>query len=823
MFRNYLVAALRNLARNRLYAGVTILGLTIAFTAAILIGLYLRHELTYDRFVPGHDRVFLVSQTVLAAGKPPFKLDDTSAVIGDELKLAFPQIQYVARAANAGFPPVIRRGDLSVSERSFAWVDPDFFKVMPMPAVAGDPGRTLEAPDAVVLSRSAARKYFGKDAPLGGQLTIDGVPMRVGAVIEDLPSNSHFAGDVFASSLAANSMLRQLEKAGYTSNSNLTYVRLRPGASAQAIDAALPAFAEQRILPVLKRINPNQNLDGVTIWLKPLTSIHTDPADGGDPKPGADMKVLLGIGIIGALIVLVAAINFVTLMTARASRRAVEVGVRKALGAGRRDLIVQFMGEALIYVIVSLALATALSELVLPAVNAALQRKMSFDYLTDPGLMVAMVGAALATGLIAGLYPAAVLSSFRPAAVLKGGPMSAGRGGVAVREVLVVAQFAVLVTLILSTTTIFRQTAYALKDATHTNKDGVLMLFAAPCTDALRDAVRAVPGVRAAACSSPMSIELTHANDMVRMPGRHELLSFSPIDFGFFDVYGVKPVAGRLFRADLPGDDGANLKNAAPPVVLNEAAVRALGLKSPHDAIGKPLDWHYKPDFAVSRLDAPEPPYTTSQVVGVIPDISFGSVRQRVEPMFYYVAPKNDVITSVALNIKLDPARRAEAVRRIDKLWTTISHGQPLQQYFADQFLLRLYIDNIIQGGFIGVCALIAVSIACLGLFALSAFTAERRTKEIGVRKAMGASSGDILKLLLWQFTKPVIWANLIAWPLGFFVMRWWLSSFVYRVDIAPWTFLAAGLAGFVIAWATVFFHALNVARSKPVAALRYE
>jgi putative ABC transport system permease protein len=823
MFRNYLAAALRNLVRNRLYAGVTIAGMAIAFASAILIGLYLRHELTYDRFVPGHEQVFLVSQTIEARGKPPFKLDDTSSVLGADLKLAFPQIQYVARLASAGFPPAVRRGDVSVSERGFAWADPDFFKVLPMPAVAGDPRTALEAPDALVLSRSAARKYFGKDAPIGGQLLVDGKAMRVAAVIEDLPSNSHLTGDIFASALAASSMLRQLDKAGYTSNSNLTYVRLKPGASAAAIDAALPTFVRQRLLPVLKRINPNQQLDAFTVSLKPLTAIHLDPADGGDPKPGADVKVLIGIGVIGALIVLVAVINFVTLMTARASRRAVEVGVRKALGASRRDLILQFMGEALIYVLVALVLSVALAELLLPAVNAALQRKMTFDYLTEPSLMAAMLGVALATGLLAGLYPALVLSSFRPVAVLKGGPIATGAGGIAVREALVVAQFAVLVTLILSTATIFRQTAFALKDATHTNKDGVLMLFAAPCTDALRDQIRAVPGVRGAACASPMAIELNHANDMVRVGARHEFVSYSPIDFGFFDIYDVKPVAGRLLRPDRPGDDGANLRGSAPAIVLNEAAVRALGFKSPHDAIGKSIDWHYKPDLALTRLDQLEPPYSPSEVVGVVPDISFGSVRQRVQPMFYYVGPKNDVITSVALNIKLDPLRKAEAVQAIDRVWAQVSRGQPVQQYFADQFLLRLYIDNVIQGGFIAVCALIAVSIACLGLFALSAFTAERRTKEIGVRKAMGASSGDILKLLLWQFTKPVLWANLIAWPLGFLAMRWWLSSFVYRVDQAPWTFAAAGVAALVIAWATVFIHAFNVARSKPVGALRYE
>ncbi|THD78286.1 MAG: FtsX-like permease family protein [Phenylobacterium sp.] len=823
MFRNYLAAALRNLVRNRLYAGVTIFGLTVAFASAILIGLYLRHELTYDRFIPGHERVFLITETYATRAKPPFKLDDSSATLAGELKLAIPQIEYTARIANAGFPPSIRHGDVSTSERYFNWTDPDFFKVMPLPVVAGDPATALEAPDALVLSRSAARKYFGRDAPIGGRLLVDGQAMRVAAVIEDLPSNSHLTGEVFASSLAANSLLRQLEKAGYSSNSNLTYVRLKPGASTAVVDAELAAFVQTRIAPFYRRLNPDEHYTEFSMRLKPLTAIHIDPADGGDPKPGADIKVLAGIGVIGLLIVLVAAINFVTLMTARAARRAVEVGVRKALGAERRDLVVQFMGEALIYVVVALVLALSLSEILLPAVNAALQRKMTFDYLSDPGLIAALLGVVLATGLVAGAYPAVVLSAYSPAAVLKGGPVASGAGGGRVRQALVVAQFAVLVVLVLAAATIFRQTRYALRGATHTDKDGVVMLFASPCTDTLRDAVRAIPGVQRAACSSPAAVELAHSQSMVQANGRKQMLAYSPVDFGFFEVYGVRPVAGRLFSTDRPGDDGALLKDAAPPLVINETAVRALGYRSPDAAIGKPVFWSYDPSLKLDRPATEVAPYRTSDIVGVVPDISFGSVRQKVTPTFYYVGPKTGMMDSVALNIKIDKSRMAQTLAAIDRLWPSIGRGQPIQRYTADLFLLRLYQDDVIQGGFIAICALIAVTIACLGLFALSAFTAERRTKEIGVRKAMGASSGDILKLLLWQFTKPVIWANLIAWPAAFFLLRWWLSAFAYHVDLAPWTFAAAGLGALVIAWATVFIHALNVARSKPVGALRYE
>jgi putative ABC transport system permease protein len=480
------------------------------------------------------------------------------------------------------------------------------------------------------------------------------------------------------------------------------------------------------------------------------------------------------------------------------------------------------MGEAMIYVAVALVLAIALAELLLPAVSAALQRKIAFNYLTDPQLLLVMLAVTVATALLAGLYPALVLSSFRPSSVLKGGPVAAAGGG-GVRQALVVAQFAVLIALLLAALTIYRQTMFALRDATHINKDGVVMLFASPCTETLRNAVKAVPGVRGAACASVGAVALGNNNDLSFAGDHKAMLTSSSVDFGFFEVYGIRPVAGRLPDAARPGDDGGKLGGRAPPILLNETAVRELGFKSPQAALGHLVTWHFNPKFAMDSMAPPSPPSTPSEVIGVVPDFTFGSVRQKVEPSFFYVGPKNDMLNSVALNIKLDPAHAADTLKRIDAIWARISGGMPLQQFFTDQFLLFRYIDNVIQGGFIAVCALIAVSIACLGLFALSAYTAERRTKEIGIRKAMGAKSSDILRLLLWQFAKPVLWANLLALPVAWLAMDYWLKGFAYHVGQPPWTFVFAAGAGIVIAWATVFFHALRVARARPVGALRYE
>jgi putative ABC transport system permease protein len=822
MFGNYFSAALRNLTRNGQYAALTLFGLAVAFAAAILIGLYVRDELSFDHWVPGHERILLLRQRLTGALSKPVTQDTTPAPVAPQLKLDFPQIQYVARYRNAGYPPALRRGDISIAERSFFWVDPDFFKIFHRPAVAGDPARALEQPDALVLSRSGARKYFGKDAPLGEQLQVEGQPMRVAAVIEDWPKNSNISGDVFASTRAPQSLTTSFEKAGFLNNTWLTFVQLKPGASIAVVNAALPNFVASRVLPPIQRQTPDERI-GVSYWFEPIGSVHLKPSDFSYATPGVDPGVVFAIATIGALIVIVAAINFVILMTARASRRAVEVGVRKALGASRRDVVVQFMGEALLYVLLALIAAAAIAEIALPALNAALQRNMTFDYLNDPALLATMVATALIVGLLAGVYPALVLSAYRPAIVLKGGPVEAAGGGL-MRQGLVLAQFAVLIALLLATATIARQTAFAITSGTHVNQDAVLLMAASPCSNTLRDAVLGVPGVRAAACASANALELSNSIDNVVANGRRANLTYASVDLGFFEVYGIKPLAGRLFSKAFPSDDGANTGDVAPPLIVNAAAVKALGYKSPQAAIGQVVNWQYVADLSVAKALSGEQQsaYLPSQIIGVVPDFTFGSVKDEVQPSYFYVGRKY-LLTSAVLNIRLDPAQMTTTIPRIDKIWNDVSHGAPLQQFFASQFMLRLYVNTLIQGAFIAVCSLIAVSVACLGLFALSAYTAERRTKEIGVRKAMGAGSGDILKLLLWQFLWPVLAANLIAWPIAFLVMQNWLRGFAYHVDQSPWTFLAAGAAAVVIALATVFFQGLRVSRAKPVTALRYE
>ena len=830
MFRNYLAAAFGNLARNWLYSGITILGLGVSFAAGILIGLYLRDEYSFDRFIPDHQRVYRMESTLVLPGEKPVRGDYLQATAGAYLALDFPGVERTARmhVGEAG----LRQGDTESVEQ-LGWVDPGFFQILRLPVLAGDPDAALEAPDGLVLTRQMARKYFGEDAPIGKTLKVSvatppqglppeearrfsmSQPMRVLAVLGDLPSSSHIAVGAFGSSRAALSTIALEDRHPSPFQlDTLVYVKLRPAASVDAISAGMTAFANRRYP------SPNGGASIFRISLEPLSELHFAAHQSGlGVRPPGDRTVDAGIEAVGLLIIVIAAINFVTLMTAHATHRAVEVGVRKAVGARRRDLILQFMGEALIYVLAGMLTGLSLAELLLPYANAFIGRDIRFDYLTDPRLAAAIVGAAALTTLLAGAYPAMVISGFRPALALKGG-VGQSTGSAGVRQTLVVVQFAILIGLIVMTATIYRQTTFALNQALRLDTDEVVRI-AAPCEAALRQDIANLPGVKGVACASGFVVDSSVETTEARAPGRTPVvMHLGPVDLEFFEVQGLKPLAGRFFDPSRGQDvllrNPGGAPGGLPNVVLNQTAAQRLGFGTSQDAVGQPIRWAR---WTISQTGAPTPVGGASQVIGVVHDFTLGSIRDHIDPAMYYVDPSAAGFMVVKLNGRDIP----ETLQAINRAWRATGHDRVLPQAFENQLVQDLYRDVITQGVAIAICAGLAIFIACLGLFALAAFTTERRTKEIGVRKAMGASTADVVRLLLWQFTKPVLWANLIAWPLAFWAMDRWLHGFAYRVDLPPWLFLAASAAAVLIAWATVCAHAWLVARERPVTALRYE
>lgn len=811
MLRNYLAAALRNLSRNRLHAGINIIGLAIGFTVAILVGLYVRDELGYDRFIEGHRDVYRLTAVHWRDGKSETE-DALSPDIASWLATNAPDVLAVARIAGADF--TLRRGDVESSEKGF-WADAEIFRVLPLRTLAGELDSALARPDGIVLTRSTARKYFGRDAPLGETLEVGGSnPMTVTAVIEDLPPDSHLSPSLFASSRAPFSRLAQLDAvpAGAQTFKPVvayTYLRLKAGGrvSLQAIpDTECEGSDEQSCITAFR--------------LQPLSQIHlhSNPPPDTWMRPPGSVTATQAILAIGGLVVFVASVNFVNLMTARAARRALEVGVRKASGATRRDLVLQFVGESLIHAVLAALLAMALVELLLPGFNAFLDRGIRFDYWSDPRLGAALAGLTLLVGSLAGFYPAFVLSAFRPVGVLRTAAATAA-GSSGVRQALVTVQFAILTGLMLATHVIGAQAAYSIRKTLRMEQDTVLLLSTGQggCDLSLKERIEALPGVSRAACTLNLPLGGNGIALPVARPDGVEVdLRQCGVDFDYFDIYGIRPLAGRVFSRRL-GADAAPAERDAPAqirVVLNETAVRDFGFASPQAAVE-----HAIPFVRLLSLNGDVSPIGRAEVIGVVPDFPTGSIRRVIRPTAFLI----DYAVSTGMSLRLSGHDVPQTLRDIDRLWKATGHAGSLQPRFFDEAVQQTYLDVTRQERMLAASCAAALFIACLGLFGLSAFTAERRTREVGLRKALGAGSGDITRLLLRQFAMPAVWAAAIAWPAGYYLLERWLQGFAYRIALSAWMFLGATALALAIAWLTVLGHTLRVARGKPAMALRHE
>jgi len=820
MLANVLAATLRNLMRNRLYAVISIGGLAVGMAAAILTGLFVRDELTFDRFVPGDRSVYVLLSHFDTLGLKGY-LSSIPAEMAAPFRLDFPEAKDVSRYGVQA--KTLTRGGVDLSE-TVGWVDPDFFALFPFKTLAGDLRTSVETPDGAVFTRTMARKYFGADAPIGQTFLVDRkARFHVTAVIDDLPDNSNFTAGIFLSGTAPMSPLIQRDGRQYKvsdwASFGRTYFRLDDPAQAADINRRLPAFIDRRVFPAsLRAASPFARTASLKVI--PDADLHL-LKDLSPEVPSGDRKAIGAFCLIAALIVLIAAINFVNLMTARAGHRAVEVGVRKASGAARRHLVWQFIGESVLYALAAALAALALAELALPGLNALLGRRLALDYWRDPLVLPAVAGLVLLVGVAAGAYPALVLSSFRPGEVLKGGAVKTAGSAIA-RHVLVGLQMTVLIALLLGVLVIERQTRFAMTSATGMDIDQVLQIrvYCSNMGDATPRAfvqrVAQLPGVAVAACSHGAAAGQGDQNtSILASDGRTMNTGVAPIDFGFFEVYGVKPLAGRLpsrafsggdMSSTLPGPQVTVPKN----VVINAGLARALGYATPQDAVGK----------SVRLQSASTPPrFDPVTIVGVVPDTQFDLTKGPPKPLVYVVLPR----WSSLLSVKVRAGRIPETVSAVDRLWKELGNPRPISRRFTDDFLNVVYAPTIRQGWLVGALGVVALFLSCLGLFGLAAFVAERRTKEIGVRKAMGASKRDVAQLLLWSFSRPVLWANLIAWPLAWWTLQHWLEGFSRHIALQPWMFLASAATALLIALVTVLAHTLRVASAKPVGALRYE
>ncbi|QSR20060.1 ABC transporter permease [Novosphingobium sp. KA1] len=806
MNRFALLSLYRSLTRHKLYAALNVGGLAVGIAVFLVLGLYARFETSYETWLPRHDRVY-VAQTVWNLPESPFNgaYPYTMGGLLEQLREDFPGVVGTRIRGGRNGGTVIRGGVATSAD--VAQVDASFFDVFDLPMVRGS-GSALRQPANVLISETLARRYFGTSDPIGQTLTIavdKAVNYRVAGVFRDLPANS----DLRISLLVPLPATPPSEQWFHWGSSSLqTFLRFDTPQAARAFEQKLPPFVDRRGLADMGK--DASKIQQIT--LLPLTRMHLEPA--GSASASAKITVVT-LAIVGLLTLLVAIVNYVNLATARANLRAREVAMRKVLGADRRALVRQFLGEAVLTVGIAALLGLILAELSLPLVNAAGGLSLTIPYaLVVPALMV----LTLVVGLLAGFYPALLLSRYPAASVLASARSpGGGRVGTRVREGLVVLQFGLAIAFMVGTAVLVAQTRHVRQSDLGFQREGLMLLLStrdslvgADRTRMIAAAIRDLPSVRSAAIGNNAAGGSGEDNaDNVPLPGvAGDGPSLRWIITGpdFFKVYGARVLAGRVFDAAHRDDDALARDMASGiNIVINRQAVSTLGFRSPQEAIGKTVGG--------------KRPRT---IIGVVEDMRFFSPRQPNSATYYvyYSQPEKALTAVVSIRYTGDPRVTMDALRTI---WQRSVPQVPFEAATADTQLTKFYEADDRATRLFAIGAGLAVLIGCVGLWGLASYNTQMRIKEIGIRKTLGASSADIARLLVGQFLRPVLLANLVAWPLAFVAMRTWLTGFDDRVALSPLFFIGGSVLATVIAVLTVLGQSLRASRAAPAWALRHE
>ena len=805
MFRNYLTVAFRNLVRHKVYSFINISGLAIGMTCCVLILIFARFELGYDAYHENADRIYRIAhergtadgRIVPSATSPP--------PLAPVLRNEYPEVVHAVRFVRG--TSVIRYGNNRFRERLF-FTDASVFDVFDFPLVKGDAQTALREPFSVILTEMTARKYFGHEDPLGKVLTFE-TPVvqhdyKVTGVIQEVPHNSHFRFGILASyeSLHEDDGTSAILKNWLSNPVLYTYLLLPQDCSPAELERKLPAL-------IKKYMGEASAARGqvLRLFLQPLTSIHLYSHLNHEVEPNSDVVHVYLFAALACFVLLIACINFMNLSTARSARRAKEVGIRKVTGANRLQLIRQFLGESTLLAFIALLVAAALVEISLPLFSRLVDQPLAVDY-GNLSVPFGLVGVALITGIVAGSYPAFFLSAFQPAAVLKG-TLNACSKTSRFRQVLVTVQFAISTTLIISMGIIYAQMDYVRNKSLGFEKAHVIALPIFRHRD-LRSKYELVkaellqsPDILSCAVSSDVPLRSTPGFPLRRWPahpegapGELQVPGYS-VDQDFWETLGITLVAGRNFSKGSAADE-------TEAVIVNETAVRRFGWASSEEALGKGLVLRNR---------------KRGTIIGVVKDFHVQSLYQQIEPLIFRISPSS----CNNLLVRIRPNRSSSALDLLKREWETYVPSSPFEYAFLDEYFDRQYRTDERRGKMLGGFTVLAIFIACLGLFGLVSFAAEQRTKEIGIRKALGATASNIVLLLSKDFARPVILANVIAWPIAYYAMNNWLQNFAYRIDLGMGTFVLGGMLALAIALVTVSYQAIKAALANPVDALRYE
>ncbi len=802
MLKNYLTVAFRHLVRNKAFSFINLAGLAVGMAACVLILLYVRDERSYDQFHEKADHLYRLAQAGSALTPPP---------LAPALAQTYAGIEGFTRIMPSSGDVLIRQGEsLRFYEKRFYWADSTLFSLFSFPLLKGNPDKALTGVYHVVITEDIARKYFGDEDPMGRILIFDigmKVELTVTGVMANPPANAHFRPD-FLASLFSFEAIGYMTFDDWDQNRYYSYISMRPGQSAETIEAGLPTFFETHT----GTARPGYQV-------QPVPDIHLYSNLEAEAEPPGDPGYVATFALIALLILVVACINFMNLSTARSSHRTREVSMRKVLGAGRAALVRQFLGESLLLSFLALLLTIPLLLVALPLFNTIAEKDLSLqaaDLLWAAPVLVLLAGLV---GLIAGSYPAFFLSSFAPLRILKGRHRA---GSPRVRQALVITQFAIGLVLAIGTMVAHRQLGFLQTKNLGFDEEQVVVISArtyghaaVPLPfDTMIEQFTAQSGVRAAAATGDVpSLPPVEAPFMPE--GLTDLDAMAEttwnlydVDVDFIETLGLEVVAGRSFKRDVITDE-------TEAFIINEAAARQLVTlygEAWANPVGKKLDRYQRADLTWM----PERP---GRIIGVVGDFHYASLHHRIAPLVMQQSERS----LDHLVVRLQPGNATGTVAALENIWMSHLPERPFEYFFLDAEIDRLYRAEARMTTLMDLFSGLGLFIACLGLFGLAAFTAERRTKEIGIRKALGASVPSIIVLLSKEFTRLVLMACLIAAPIAYFIMRGWLSDFAYRIDLSWSLFLLAGVMALGIAWLTVGYQSIKAALTDPVDSLRYE
>ncbi len=814
MLRNYLKTAFRSLWKNKGFSTINILGLAIGLATCLLILIYVADELSYDRWNVNADRIYRVDNEVKFGGNH-MVLAVAAAPAGPTMLRDYPEVEKEVRFRSNG-GRLVKKGNQNIKEESVIMADSTLFDVFTLPMIAGDPHTALKEAHTVVITERMAEKYFDATAAtmstvVGQTLTInDSIPYKVTGVIRNIPSNSHFHFDFFIS-LTESDEARQTDDGWLSSNFN-TYVLVRKGVDPRQLQAKMGGLIMHHVAPLLHQAVNISWEDFVKsgnmfeFQLTPLTSIHLHSNKVAELGANGNIQYVYIFSAIAVFILLIACVNFMNLSTARSANRAREVGIRKVLGSMRGGLISQFLLESVLISVISLLLALGLAALLLPVFNGLSGKEMGIGVFARPWMLPAILGLVIVVGMLAGSYPAFFLSAFQPIQVLKG-KVSGGMRTGWLRNSLVVFQFMISIFLLVGTTVIYQQIQYIHSRDLGFNRDQVMMInntyVLGNQARAFEQQVKAMTGVEGATMTGYVPTGGAGNNDAIFLsPDLDVKKSIStqvwPVDDQYVPVLGMQMMNGRNFSKDFLTDSTA--------VLINEAAANLMHGEKP---IGAKL---YEIDDLKTRK------VKEFHIIGVVRNFNFNSLREVVTPMMLYLGWDQGRIS-----LRIQGGNAHQLAGEIGKAWQKMASSQPFSYTFMDEEFNNLYLTEQRMGNISLSFSLLAIFIACLGLFGLTAYAAEQRTREIGIRKVMGATVMGIIRLLSRDFLLLIGLAMLIAFPISWWAMHRWLQDFAYRISIGWEVFVLAALLATGIAVLTVSFQAVKAALANPVRSLRSE